>query len=86
MFCYTLEDQFRFVLKCIKYKDLRKQYIAKYLWGRPNVLMFIELLSSDRKSTIHKLGCFCRKGFQIKNLLLGHLDIVNGLHDTHTDL
>ena len=66
MFCNTLEDEFHFVLKCDLYKDLRKTYIAKYFWGRPNMLKFIELLSSDRKSTICKLGIFVEKAFKLR--------------------
>ena len=66
MFCNTLEYEFHFVLKCDLYKDLRKQYIAKHFWGRPNMLQFIELLSSYHKSTICKLGFFVEKAFNLR--------------------
>ena len=75
MFCNTLEDKFHFVLKCDLYKDLRKTNIAKYFWGRPNMLKFIELLSSDRKSKICKLGFFAEKAFKLRKSTICKLGI-----------
>ena len=76
MFCNTLEDELHFVLKCDLtvnwqqplplYKYVRKQYIAKYFWGRPNMLKFIELLPSDRRSTICTPKIFVEKAFKLK--------------------
>ena len=47
--CNLLEDEYHLVLECNMYKELRKQNIAKYYWIRPNMMKFIELLTSDRK-------------------------------------
>ena len=42
MICNLLEDKFHFVLECSRYKDLRKNYIKRYYWQRPNMPKFIE--------------------------------------------
>ena len=52
------------VLQCGIYKDLRKQYIAKYFWVRPNMLKFIQLFSSERQKTICNLAIFVEKAFK----------------------
>ena len=35
--CNKLGDGFHFLLECSFYNDLRKQYIKKYCWKRPNI-------------------------------------------------
>lgn len=37
-YCNKLEDEFHFLLECILYADIRKQYIRKYYWNRPNMI------------------------------------------------
>ena len=34
--CNILEDEFHFLLECPLYAELRKRYINKYYWRRPN--------------------------------------------------
>ena len=40
--CYTLEDEFHFILECPLYQDLRAEYIKRYYWVRPTMPKFIE--------------------------------------------
>ena len=71
--CNTLEDEFHFVLECGIYKDIRKQYIAKYFWAHLNMLKFIQLFSSERKKTTCNLGIFVEKAFKLRR------EYVNGI-------
>ena len=49
--CNTLEDEFHFILECLVYSDFRSQYIKKKFWKRPNMLKFIELMTSKIKKS-----------------------------------
>ena len=40
--CHVLEGEYHFVLECSLYQDLRKKYISKYFWSRPNMFNFLE--------------------------------------------
>ena len=73
--CNLLEDEFHFVLECSIYKELRKQYIAKYYWIRPNMMKFIELCTSDRKKTIRKLGIFVEKAFSLRKEVMSGINM-----------
>ena len=72
MICNVLEDEFHFVLECSLYKDLRKIYIKRYYWQRPNMPKFIELISSENcrtiKNLIYWLLCFEQVSNQLINL------------------
>ena len=73
--CNLLEDEFHFVLDCSIYKELRKQYIAKYYWIRPNMMKFIELCTSDRKKTICNLGIFVEKAFSLRKEVMSGINM-----------
>ena len=73
--CNLLEDEFHFVLECSIYKELRKQYIAKYYWIRPNMMKFIELCTSDRKKTIRNLGIFVEKAFSLRKEVMSGINM-----------
>ena len=66
MICNVLEDEFHFVLECSLYKDLRKNYIKRYYWQRPNMPKFIELFSSENCRTIKNLSIFIDKAFKMR--------------------
>ena len=42
--CNNVEDEFHFILECTKYNEIRRKYIKKYFWQRPNISKFIELI------------------------------------------
>ena len=46
--CKVLEDEFHFIIVCSFYKDLRKTYIKRYYWQRPNMPKFLELFSTKK--------------------------------------
>ena len=68
--CDVLEDEFYFVMECSLYGDLRKKYIRRYYWQRPNMLKFIELMSTEHGKTLKNLSVFIEKGFRLRKELL----------------
>ena len=42
-----LEDEFHFVVTCVKYHDLRVKYLPKALYIKPSMLKFIDFLTLD---------------------------------------
>ena len=64
--CDVLEDEFHFVMECSMYIDLRRRYINRYYWQRPNMLKFIELLSTEHGKTLKNLSVFIEKGFKLR--------------------
>ena len=71
-FCDVLEDEFHFVLECQAYKELRKTYISKYFWKRPNMFKFIELINSTNTRCIRRLCTFIFQAFKVRTELLYH--------------
>lgn len=68
--CNTLEDEYHFVLECIQYSKLRKKYINKKYWQRPNMIKFIELMTTVNKNEIRKLGIFIFNAFSNRNMFM----------------
>ena len=68
--CNTLEDEFHFLLECDLYKDLRIRYIKQYYRKRPNMLKFIEIMSSERKRENMNLSVFIYKAMERRNSIL----------------
>lgn len=65
-FCQVLEDEFHFVIECPLYEVLRKKYIAKYFWTRPNMYKFIELINSTNTRYLRKLCIFIYQAFKLR--------------------
>ena len=65
--CSCLEDEFHFLFECPLYSDIRKLYIKKYFWRHPNMIKFVELLTSENENTIKKLALFIHKSFEERN-------------------
>ena len=68
--CSVLEDEYHFILECPLYSDLRKKYISKYYWLRPNMFKFLELLKSTSTGRIRKLSCYVYHAFNQRTNLL----------------
>ena len=66
MICNKLEDEFHFIIECSIYTDLRKQYIPRKYWIRPNMLKFIELMNSENKKIVQNLGIFTFNAFKLR--------------------
>ena len=68
--CKVLEDEFHFLFECPIYMELRNMYISKYFWQRPNMIKFVELLTTEHRKTLVKLGIFVEKAFQIRKQIM----------------
>ncbi|MCG8046233.1 MAG: reverse transcriptase family protein, partial [Candidatus Thiodiazotropha endolucinida] len=69
--CGILEDEFHFLLECPLYTDLRRLYINRYFWNRPNMPKFIELLTAENTNLLKKLSTYIEKAFNLrKNIVL----------------
>lgn len=66
-YCNKLEDEFHFLLECYLYKDLRKIYIHRYFWNRPNMLKLRELMTTENKKTLVNLAIFTEKAFKLRS-------------------
>ena len=64
--CDTIEDESHFILECSRYADIRKKFINRYYWSRPNVLKFNELMTSSNPRIVKNLASFVFEGFQIR--------------------
>lgn len=64
--CNKLEDEFHFLLECPLYSDLRKMYIKRYFWNRPNMIKLQELMSSNNKNIIKNTALYIEKAFRIR--------------------
>ena len=69
-----LEDEYHFILECPLYVDLRKTYIVKFYWRRPNVPNFVELLNSENATTNKNLAMYVHKAFCQRNLFCYYYD------------
>ena len=65
-YCNKLEDEFHFLLECTLYEDLRKQYIKKYFWHRPNMLKLRELMSTKNRTIIKNTAIYIEKAFKFR--------------------
>ena len=69
-FCGVLEDECHFVMECPVYAEERSKLIKRYFWRRPNMMKFVELMTSENKSIVQSLACFVEKAFKIRNNVL----------------
>lgn len=66
IFCNKLEDEYHFLLECSLYKDLRKIYVPKYVYNRPNMEKFKYIMSTENIKIMQKLATFVYKAFKIR--------------------
>ena len=64
--CNNVEDEFHFILECVKYTEIRNKYIKKYFWRRPNIPKFIELMTSTNATTIRNLASYVYEALRIR--------------------
>ena len=65
--CEVLEDEHNFLLVFPMYTELRRKYLPKYYHQHPNMLKFVELMSSKKFNIITKLANYTYKAFKIRN-------------------
>lgn len=68
--CNKLEDEYHFIIECRMFLDIRKLYIQRKYWCRPSMNKFIELITSENKIVIRKLGMFIYNAFAVRTTLL----------------
>ena len=54
--CDDLEAEYHFSLVCQMYTEIRRKYLPEYYNQRPNMLKFVELMSSRNSNIITKLA------------------------------
>ena len=64
--CSKIKNEYQFILECIIYNDLRKQYIDRFYWQRPNLFKLKLLFDSINENTIKNQCIFIFKAFKIK--------------------
>ena len=65
--CNIIEDKFHFILECTLFQNIRKKYIKRYFWLRPNIPKFIQLMTSENKQIIRNLASYVFESFKIRN-------------------
>ena len=68
--CQTLEDEYRFILICPLYPNIRTLYIKKYYYTKPNMFKLTELMFSKSKIQIRYSATFVNKAFEERNRIL----------------
>ena len=64
--CNKVEDEFHFFLECELYSQIRKKYIKKFYWGRPNMIKLKELMQTTNQKIQLNLAIFTEKAFKIR--------------------
>lgn len=59
-FLNRLGDEYHYLLECSYFSDLRKLYIPKDLFTRPNTTLFEELMSINDTLLLFKLAKYCK--------------------------
>jgi len=67
---HDVEDEYHFVLICFIYLHFRKHFIMSFLFKRPSVHMFIELMQSPNKHTLINLGKYVYEAFVLRKSLV----------------
>ena len=63
---YNVEDEFHFILECTKYNEIRRKFIKKYFWKRPNIPKFIELMTSTNTMIVRNLASYVYEAFCVR--------------------
>ena len=61
-----IEDEFHFVLICPLFEVIRRKYINKHFYIKPNMFKFVQLLNSDNENVLKKLSLFCKHAFKLR--------------------
>ena len=68
--CNGLEDEFHFILECSLFKELRKMFIKRYFWLRPNVPKFVELMTSENAQVIKDIATYVYESLKIRTAMV----------------
>ena len=64
--CNKLEDEFHFIFECPVYSDLRKLYVSRYYFNRPNMYKMVELFNTTNKKQLRNLSIYIFKAFETR--------------------
>lgn len=64
--CNVLGDEYHFILECKYLLELRTNYLPKFYYSRPNMLKFIEIMSTNNNKLLNKLAAYI---YHAQNLL-----------------
>ena len=56
-----IEDEYHFIFICEKYVDLRQSLIPKRFYHKPSVAKLLQLIDTDNKTILVKLGQYIKK-------------------------
>ena len=59
--CQKIEDEFHFVLECVRYNELRRTLIPNFYFRRPNKFKLIDRFTTDIKKMQRNLSVFVFK-------------------------
>jgi len=63
-----VEDEFHFLLKCSKFVQIIGKYIKTYYRVRPSMFKLTQLLTTQSKSEMFKLGKFISEALTIRQV------------------
>ena len=66
-FCTSLGDKFHFLFECKLHDDLRKTYIPRYYWNRPNIPKLTELFNLINKKLLTNLCSYIYKALEFRS-------------------
>ena len=56
-----IADEFHYILECKTLSNVRKNYLGNYYSSRPNVIKFMEIMSTSNEKMMKKLCIFIQK-------------------------
>ena len=62
--CEVIEDEYHFVIECVKFHDLRIKYLPKVLYTKPSMFKFINYLNSKDENSLRKIGLYLHYAFR----------------------
>ena len=77
--CNKLEDEFHFILECPVYSDLRKLYVSRYYFNRPNMYKMVELFNTTNTKLLRNQSIYIFKAFETKKNVMFVTEI-NWIH------
>lgn len=69
----TVESEYRFMLCCTKYHQIRNKYLGRISW--PNINKFNSFMSTKNKSLLIKISKFIKEAFNIRKETLENLTV-----------
>ena len=59
--CNVIGDEYHFLFECPTFEVMRKKFLPKYYFTKPNTVKFRQLFTSINSHLIVKLACFTKQ-------------------------